>query len=213
MKKICDVVSYNKCKLYDFSDVINKFEEFFDLNLEEIEELLNNSYIIEWSELYDKLIKNGVNIERSEQILLNYEFYKKTLFNLRMKGLELVDLIKYLNLLKVVDYKENYELKLDAVGIYHFSSILKGKDINRILVIMYHLLNQFNENLKKINSIDSYICSNNLINTYFNVNDEHIYPNRDLVVYDDENKYLLDKTSFIVSNSKIKSKVKVKIDN
>ena len=167
--------------------------------------------VVEWETISSTLRDIGINNDDIVTRNFTYEFYYKSLSNLKNKGLELVELIEYLNGLKIINYNTLYESKLQLIDVSHFGSLLIGGDINRILIVMYHLLKEFNDTLAKINSIDTYVDYSNLINkSVIFVEGDSVYPNDSLIVYDNEDKNLLDKTSFIVrSNNKVKARMKL----
>jgi len=214
MKDVKDIVCYADRKLYDFDEVIGNFDKYYGLSIEEISNLFSFCSIMEWDEIYDKLEDIGFTNNDIMSRYFTYEFYNKTFLNLKIKGLELVDLVKYLYNLKVVDYDVFYENKLHVCDISHFGSLLIGKDINRILIVMYHLLKRFYEVIEKINLIDTYIDNKNLVcKSAIVIDGDNAYPSDSLIVYDDEDKDLLDKTSFIVRANGSKKKTRVKMSN
>lgn len=211
MKEINDIVCFFDRKLYNFNEVINEFNNYYGLSVEEIKTLFNRCFVVEWETISSTLRDIGINNDDIVTRNFTYEFYYKSLSNLKNKGLELVELIEYLNGLKIINYNTLYESKLQLIDVSHFGSLLIGGDINRILIVMYHLLKEFNDTLAKINSIDTYVDYSNLINkSVIFVEGDSVYPNDSLIVYDNEDKNLLDKTSFIVrSNNKVKARMKL----
>lgn len=208
MESICNrIYKFEDLKLYNFFDVVNNFSLYYDLNLGEIENYLVNVEILNWEVICESLRKRGIN--NIESKVMTYEVYKKSLDNLMKKGLELVEIIRYLcDVNNIVNRNDIYENKLEDANIYHYGCILTGNGINKILIVLYHLINEVNNFKNKINLIDTYVGygSDSFMISY---DEEQIYPNRSLVVYDDEwSKNLLDKTSFIV-----KRKVRDKIEN
>ena len=213
MKDICEIVCYDDRKVYDFVSVVDKFKDYFGVDIDEINDMFMGSYVLKWEDLCEKLQDYGLDDDEINNRKFTYSFYNKTLLNLRTKGMNFVDLIKYLNDGEVIKCDEKCENILSSANMFHFGSLLNGKSINKILVLMYHLLNNFDEALKTINLVDNYLDNNKLINlTIVTIDGETAYPSDSLIVYDDEYKDLLDKTSFIV-NSNIKRKVKNKIGN
>ena len=204
-----NIECYDDLKLYDISDFIKKFKIFYNLDLEEIETLFNNYNILKWSEVEKYLIDNGFNDREIADKYNSYLFFEKSLDNLKAKGLELISILRYL-----VDSKTNlepndsYEDLLDSVGIYHFSSVLTGVGMNKLSIVIYHLINSFNFYLEKINSLDTYLGYG--IDKFALIyGGDKIFPNRDLVVnVDDYEVNLFDKTSL-----HMKKKVRTKNDN
>lgn len=204
-----NIESYDDLKLYDISDFINKFKVFYKLDLDEIEDLFNNYNILSWSEVEKYLMENGFNNREITDKYSSYLFYEKSLDNLKTKGLVLISILRYLvNSKKNLDCNDSYEDLLDSVGIYHYSSILKGVDINKISIVIYHLVNSFNFYLDKINSLDTYLGYG--IDKFALIyGGDRIFPNRDLAInVDNYEVNLFDKTSLHV-----KKKVRTKNDN
>ena len=200
---------YDDLKLYDISDFINKFKRFYKLDLEEIENLFNNYNILVWNEIEKYLMENDFNTREIADKYSSYLFYEKSLDNLKTKGLYLISILKYLvDSKKNLDYNDDYEDLLNRVGIYHYSSILKGVDINKLSIVIYHLVNSFNFYLDKVNSFETYLGYG--IDKFTLIyGGDRIFPNRELVV--DINDYevnLFDKTSLYT-----KKRVKTKNDN
>ena len=215
MKSIKDIVCYDNNKLYDFSIVVDNFKESFGFDIDEMELFFNQYSSLKWEDIIKELSANGFSCSEILNREFTYKFYEKTLFNLKSKGNELISLVRYLKEKRVIDYDVDIEDKLKCVEVSHFGSLLSGKSINKILVVIYHLLNNFNNALDNINSIDNYLDNKKLISRSAVVIDGDIaYPSDSLIVYDDEYRDLLDKTSFIVnSNNFVKKKAKIKIGN
>lgn len=204
-----NIENYDDLKLYDISDFINKFKVFYKLDLHEIEDLFNNYNILKWDEVEKYLIDNGFNNREIADKYSSYVFYEKSLDNLKIKGLELINIFKYLiNSKKSLECNDKYEDLLDSVGIYHYSSILKGVDINRLSIVIYHLVNSFNFYLEKVNSFNSYLGYG--IDKFALIyGGDRIFPNKDLIAnIDDYEVNLFDKTSLYT-----KKKVKTINDN
>lgn len=206
MKTSYEIYEYEEKKLYNFTDVVDKFKDYYGITIEQMEYLLKSYPIYPWSELINELKKHNHSITEKElnDKEISYNYYQTILFNLSIKGIELINIIKYLKTLST-NHEENiiYEKKLNTFEIYHYSSILKGKDINRILKVVHNLLLQFDNSITNINSINTYLNSNSNI-WMLNTHNKKYIPNKKLAVFDDEyDKNLSDKTSFIMRRRRI----------
>lgn len=214
MKNINDIVCYDKNKLYDFNGIVSKFKEYFNLDIDEIENMLINCSIIEWEDVKNNLLSGNYNLDEIERRYFTYNYYRKNILNLKDKGIELTKLIKYLNDGNIIELDNYYEDILKSINIYHFGSLLRGQGINKILVVVYHLLINFYQLLEVIELADTYLNDKNLLNmTAIDIDGDTAYLNDSLIVWDNEYKNLLDKTSFIVNSNNIKVRSKMKIRN
>lgn len=204
-----NIESYDDLKLYDISDFINKFKIFYKLDLDGIENLFSNYNILKWNEVEKYLMDNGFSDREVFDKHNSYLFFEKSLDNLKIKGLELISILRYLVDSKTnLESNDSYEDLLDSVGIYHFTSILTGVGIKKIYIVIYHLVNSFNFYLEKVNSLDTYFGYG--VDKFALIyGGDKIFPNRDLVVdVDDYDVNLFDKTSLHV-----KKKIRTKNDN
>jgi len=204
-----NIESYEDLKLYDISDFINKFKIFYKLDLDGIENLFSNYNILKWNEVEKYLMDNGFSDREVFDKYNSYLFFEKSLDNLKIKGLELISILRYLVDSKTnLESNDSYEDLLDSVGIYHFTSILTGVGIKKIYIVIYHLVNSFNFYLEKVNSLDTYLGYG--VDKFALIyGGDKIFPNRDLVVdVDDYDVNLFDKTSLHV-----KKKNRTKNDN
>ena len=209
MKKLIRINKCDEFKLYNFLDIINELTNYYNITLEEIEYLLKNYNIKTWDEIKTYLTKEKYTELEIQKRKITYNIYNKKINNLSLKGIELINIIKYLcEIINSNKYNEYYENKLQIMDIFHYSCILKGQDINKILDILFNLINQFNNSIEHINNFNTY---DEVEYDEFSLiyGGERICPNKNLIVYDDEHdKNLTDKTSFIT-----KRKVKTKIAN
>lgn len=204
-----NIESYDDLKLYDISDFINKFKIFYKLDLDGIENLFSNYNMLKWNEVEKYLMDNGFSDREVFDKHNSYLFFEKSLDNLKIKGLELISILRYLVDSKTnLESNDSYEDLLDSVGIYHFTSILTGVGIKKIYIVIYHLVNSFNFYLEKVNSLDTYLGYG--VDKFALIyGRDKIFPNRDLVVdVDDYDVNLFDKTSLHV-----KKKIRTKNDN
>ena len=132
-----------------------------------------------------------------ENRMLEYDYYDKVLKILSYKGLSYLMLINYLcNCKERNDYQEKI---LEEVQIYHYSSIVTGSDINRLLIVIFHLLKKFNSTLETANNKQDYL-SQRLSSGMLKYEIDELYPSEKLIMKDD---YYLDKTSL-----KVKMKIR-----
>jgi len=186
---------YQDKKLYNMMEVVEKFSEYFNMSLEELEIYFSNYSIIE----REKFL-NCINFENSECVYLReivnnkiaeYDYYCKVLEILSGKALTYLMLIKYLCNCK--EKNSSYEQILEEAQIYHYSSIMVGEGINKFLVVLFHLLNKFSNTLELVNNKDFIL--NKMSMGFVNYDKEEIYPSENLVIKDN---YYGDKTSFYV---------------
>ena len=76
------------------------------INRTKIKILFNSCFIIDWETISSSLSNIGINNAGIATRKFTYEFYYKSLCNLKNKGLELVALIEYLNGLKIINYNK-----------------------------------------------------------------------------------------------------------
>lgn len=194
-EKLSEILSYYENeKLYNFIDIVNNFKFYYGYSIEELEKLFYEYTVMEWHFIFRKLSNLNLinfNIIESEKL---YYVYLKSLTNLSVKGNEIVTLINNLCVCGNVD--------LEDVGIYHYATILKGSDVKKILIVLFHIIKEFKEYLAKINLISTY-CNSGYSEFSLNYGGDRIYPNSELFIFEDEyNKNLLDKTSLIVKRKK-----------
>jgi len=187
---------YHDKKLYNIIDVVKEFPIYFNMTLEELEFYFNNSFIISKEEIITYLKKcnkdsNSLTIMEKE-ILLDYNYYQKVLNIFSTKALTYLSLIKYLSDCNNNQLKdEKIEKILENVEIFHYGSIVTGEDIKRLLVVLYHSIVKFNENLDEINEKTKFQTKR--INPLF-VLDEYGPSEKILITKED---YYIDKTSLI----------------
>lgn len=192
--EICEVVSrYNEDKLYNIVEVKEKFKDYFGVTLEELEVYFGNYNLVDKNEILNYLKRECNGYLQMEEIIenrmLEYDYYDKVLKILSNKGLSYLMLINYLcNCKERNDYQEKI---LEEVQIYHYSSIVTGSDINRLLIVMFHLLKRFNSTLETANNKQDYL-SQRLSSGMLKYEVEELCPSEKLMIIDD---YYLDKTS------------------
>ena len=195
--KIIDITEkYNDKKLYNITDVVKEFPTYFNMSLEELEFYFKNYFIIPEQELIDYLKeiynndKNLNNIEKER--LQEYKYYQKKLATYSSKALIYLSLINYLCNCNEFDNKEKHmEMLLEEVEIFHYSSILVGEDIKRLLVVLYHSLKELDDTLDQINEKTKFKDSR--LNPLFIL--EEFGPSTRLLITGED--YKIDKTSLI----------------
>ena len=208
-----DVVSILECndeKLYNLSDIVIKFKKYFGYSIEELKEKFLNYNVCYWEVISDYLEDKNITGNEKCYRQVDYNYYKKSLSILSDKGLQIIGIIEYL----CNDNKHNIflEKNFEDLEMYHYGSVMKGKDINKIIILLFHLLNKFNETLKKVNNLDHYLKTH--IDSFaINYGGKRIYPNEELIVFLDNENYsnvdLFDKTSFVVNKRRVKTRNKM----
>ena len=193
--KIFDITTkYNDKKLYNIIDMVNELPNYFNMSIEELEFYFTNYFIIPEEEIIDYLKEvykddkkiNDIIKERMQE----YKHYQRKLRIYSSKALIYISLIKYL-CNDTATKNKNIEKMLDEVEIFHFSSIVVGEDIKRLLVVLYHSLKEFDNILDEINEVIKF--KNTRINPHFII-DEY-GPSQKLLITDDD--YNIDKTSLL----------------
>lgn len=191
---ICDVVNkYNEDKLYNIVDVKEKFKDYFGVTLEELEFYFSTYNIVDKNEVINYLKMESKGYLQIEEIIenrmLEYEYYDKVLKILSRKALNYLMIIKYLCNCK--ERNEYQEKILEEVQIYHYSSIVTGSDINRLLIVLFHLLKKFNSTLETANNKQDYLTQR-ISSGSLRYEKDELYPSEKLIMKDE---YYLDKTS------------------
>lgn len=194
---------FDNDKIYNVEDVVNNFSSYFGISFEEMVKLYSNYSIIDevdvWNYVFynfDKMYECSIGFYGKEIItskrLRDYFYYKELLAVLGHKG------INYLNVLKYVADSNNifaeddfYEKALENLEVFHFSKGMTGKHLNKIMIALYHIMNEFKSNLKEINRLDGY--DRQRVNELSFIFDENDVAACDCLVLTDD-RYL-DKTS------------------
>ena len=210
---LVNILECNNEKLYNLGDIVVKFKKYYGYSIEELKEIFLNYNVCYWEVISDYLDdKNIIGNDKCYR-QVDYNYYKKSLSILSKKGLEVIDIIDYLCNIDNVDLV--YENSLDKLEMYHYASVMKGEDINRLLILLFHLVNKFKSLLDKVNDMDTYLVSH-LDKFAINYGGDRIYPNKDLIIclgdVDESGVDLFDKTSFVVRSSKVKTRLKTKIN-
>lgn len=200
--ELYDIVGkYNEDKLYNIIDVKEKFKDYFGMTLEELESYFGNYNLINKNEILNYLKKYYNGSFKLDKIIdnrmLEYDYYDKVLKILSGKGLNYLMIIKYLCNCK--ERNAYHEKMLEDVQIYHYSSIVTGSDINRLLIVIFYLLKKFNSTLETANNKQDYL-SQKLSSGMLKYEVDELYPSDKLIMKDD---YYLDKTSL-----KVKTKIR-----
>ena len=192
--ELCEVISkYSEDKLYNIIEVKEKFKDYFGMSIEEMVAFFSNYNVIQKEEILNYLKMEYKNYFCLEEVvnnrMLEYDYHNKVLKILSFKGISYLMLINYLCDCREKD--QSKEKVLEDVQIYHYSSIVTGSDINRLLVVMFHLLKKFNSTLETVNNKQDYL-SQRLSSGMLKYEMDELYPSENLMIVDD---YFLDKTS------------------
>ena len=189
--------NYEMYKLYNMQEVISKFGEYYGKTFEELEHYFSNYSIIEKEEVIKYLEDIYQDSPYLQNILKNrqleHDYQEKTLKILSAKATTYLSLIDYICNGKEKDkYKEKV---LEDIEIYHYSSIVTGRDINRLMVALSHLIINFNIFLDRAGTTVGF--SNQRVSEFMlNCETDEIYPSEKLIIKEDD--YRMDKTSLNV---------------
>lgn len=179
----------NLLKLFTINSVIEEFPLYFGISFNEMKDYFINYEIISFEEICSYLKNNNMDsvlIKREKE----YLFYKDMLSILSDKGLFFVKLLQYLSDSKVFNRDNFYERQLIELEIEHYSSVLIGNDIKRILIALFHIKRTFDENLENINNKELYLKER--IDSFgFNYGGRDIYPSKNMIITNER----IDKTS------------------
>ena len=202
MMDIFDIIKkYDRDNLYNIRTVIKEIPSYFGLSIEEMLDIFQKYFIISKESIYNYL---SCEYKENSSIILkdreyDYYYYSKTLEILSNKVLNLLDLLNYLAVSTGNTNINIYEKKLKELQIYHYSDIVKGEDIERILVVLFHIIKMFDQTLNEINDVCKY--KDKRINTLLlDVYDDKNYPSKTLVT----DFFKSDKTSFKTKRKKYK---------
>lgn len=189
--------NYEMDKLYNMQEVISKFGEYYGKTFEELEHYFSNYSIIEKEEVIKYLEDIYQDSPYLQNILKNrqleHDYYEKTLKILSVKATTYLSLIDYICNGKEKDIQK--EKVLEDIEVYHYSSIVTGRDINRLMVALSHLIINFNIFLERARTSVNF--SNQRVSEFMlNCETDEIYPSEKLIIK--EGDYCLDKTSLNV---------------
>lgn len=209
--------------LYNIRDVLDNFSTYFGSDFRELSFMFYNYplQLIESNQLREYVENNLSFMEESrfqkdvcmdavmKRVMRDYQYFEKKLSILSNKGLQFLDLLCYLtNLQDQFKEQDCYEKQLKILGIFHYNSVMIGKDIQTILVAFGNLLKQFFECLEKMNRLETY-HTGSIDSFAVHYGAERIYPCPSLVL---ENSFLeenvIDKTSIIPKKRFVRKKTK-----
>ena len=143
--------------IYNVADILNKENNYLFLDFYSVFHLLKNGVIEDKSLIIKQLIQKNhqYNLEVVDK---NYDYLLKEINALRKRGIEILFLLSYLKNLENVEYEKinKYEQELINKNLYHFRSILTGKDLKYILNDFTMTILQFKINLEAINNLNTY---------------------------------------------------------
>lgn len=176
----CDV-------LYDLKEVLKNFSQYFGFTYEETKSYLTDYKVIKPDHIKN-YIKNNLdkmpeyqanpNLNPDQLIaerLKDYQYYSKVLTILSLKGQELLELISYIAHCEHNLPNRKMEQKITDLGIFYYSSLSLGCLLNAFQNVLF----QFNDNLIKINSLETY--QHQTIDMTYPSAKEDLYPSRNLI--------------------------------
>lgn len=183
MKEINIREYYEEYGLYNTNDIINNFDKIYGISLPNLTSnlLLTNKRIIPKSKIINYYKKDD-NIELK---IRDYNIISKKINIYKQKGLKLLDILIYL---KSNKKDKEYEELLTKLDIKHYNSIICGRDASRILETLNNIINEYNNNMQRINDIKTY---NHINYDNLAITSNKLYPNYSLE--NNENNH--DKTS------------------
>lgn len=192
--------------LYDMGMVLKDLPNFLGKSFSEIEGLFQEYSIVSFDEVSSYIALESRQMKETRygasvnEIIQNrkrdYEYFCRGIEILSKKGICYMELFSYLRDLgqSRMNLKEGYEKLLYEMGIFHFGSVIKGRDINSMLIVFSRVLDQFSEKLKLVNDFTTYHVQT-IDDFAWNYGKERcLFPSTDLVVSDDD--MLDDNTSF-----------------
>ena len=194
MKKVSCAFDFFDEGLYDIGDIILQFEQYFGMNFYYLNEFFKDSTVIEKKKLIDRLEFCQSNYQ-FRVLDVNYNYLVKKIQILRKKGQVYLLLLEYLKKTSNKNFHVNscYEEKLNACGIFHFRSVLMGRDIKKILNALGNTFNQLIDCLVAIESPKTYAFPRiDSFSVFYEKN--RSYPNLDIVLKSTD---LFDETSIV----------------
>ena len=179
----------NLIKLFTVNSVINEFPLYFGIGFDEMRNYFINYEVIDFEEVCNYLKNKNMDFVLSKR-QNEYLYYNEVLSILSDKGLFFINLLEYLSNSKIFNLDDFYERQLMDLEIEHYSSVLIGNDIKRILIALFHIKKMFDENLENINKKELYL-DERIDGFGFSYGGRDIYPSRNLIVTNGK----VDKTS------------------
>lgn len=144
MKKLNEMISLvDDLKLYNLCDVVGDFKSYFGFDIEEINELFKGRLQITSVDIYEGLFEFGFCGSEMLEVGNMYDFNDLKLCSLNYKMNNLINLIRYIcGLDVVIESNDFYEKELKGWGIEHFSSVLLGKDVKKLLMAIDQVLEE-----------------------------------------------------------------------
>lgn len=178
-------------------DIENSFQSYNLISFDKV-----CSYIERHVDLMAESRFGKVNLQEIiEKRKCDYQYFKECIEILASKGIKLIQILNYLNgFRKYQDQKinEDYEDFFKRLNFIHVGSAMSGRDLNQMLIVLSHIIDQFDENLGKINNLTTYHTQT--IDSFAkNYGGNRIYPSPKLILDSDCNpgsENTKDKTSF-----------------
>lgn len=146
--------------VYCVKDIIQRFSFYFHEDFWEMVEFFQKCPFAE-----KKTILKDVEEKNSQysakMVSKIYRFFERRIEFYQNCGLEYLILLSYLKNLDNGQAYSNLEIEkeLERYHLFHFGSILVGKDVKKILLSLDEINRQLREDILKINSIDTYSIS------------------------------------------------------
>lgn len=194
---------FDNDKIYNVEDVVNNFADYFGISFNEMVWMYSNSSIRKKEEIIeyvyselDKMYEKNIGIYDKEEVvnkrINDYLFYRERLSILAHKGNNYLSILNYVSKTEsILSEDDFYEKVLNNLEVFHFSKGMTGKHLNKIMIALYHIMNEYKFNLNEINNLEKY---NNQRFDRFNesFNEYEITSTDCLILVDDR---VLDKTS------------------
>ena len=195
-------------KLYNLKEILVDYSNDWGITIEELKKIFTEYEINSFDQITNYLKNNEEKIfERRfdkkvslDKVIKNrkvdYEYFKKNLEILSNKGLKYIEIIEYISNMKDdSERKVDIEDILEELGIFHYGSIIKGRDIKIIMRKIHNTTRKFIEYHNKINTCDTY-HNQNIDSFAIIMAKEGLYPETTLI---SEDYYSQDNTSFCPS--------------
>lgn len=202
-------------KNYQVRDVLDMFPAYFGMNVDELVSLLGNYEILSEEVICENLVRCPEKIWENrfymsdmrkiiEERRQDYQIFKKNLAVLSDKAIYYLDLLQYMGIYNCCFCHEKevgfYLDILSQLGIVlSKDGMLKGNELNLILIPLYHSISQFLDILNKVNCLETYYeqTYDSFARSY---GEDKIYFTENVLLTDD---FILDKTSMYAHHTKI----------
>ncbi len=187
----------------EFLDIEKSFQSYNLISFDEVCSYIESHVDLMAESKFGKVDPQEIIEKRKD----DYQYFKECIEILASKGIKLIQIFNYLNgFRKYQDQKidEDYEDFFKRLNFIHVGSAMSGRDLNQMLIVLSHIIDQFDENLRRINDLTTYHTQ--VIDSFAkNYGGRRIYPYPELILEikntpDSENtlasENTKDKTSF-----------------